>query len=528
MDRRSRRRIVAAGLATLVTAAVVGASSASAAPSPSGPVPVQDGTREFASGTGDIAEDSSMSVDTSPSGVSVRYDTATDRGRISWDTPREGSVVLTRADSTGRSDSTTQPASLGTYLFAAHASTATWVDYTVAGSGTAVTVRVDTSTGQVIGGTEPAIVTGVTVSYDTATDRGRVGWTTPREGSVVLSRTDSTGRTASTTQSASLGSYLFAAHASNATWVEYTLAASGEAVTVRVDPATGKVVGGTTTPPPAASEISWEPAAGWETHPVRSVPATPGQQTLLKGTGDVVLDLPDTVTGPIIIDGYRHVTIIGGSIRALPVSQINGIDQRLVYVRNVTGTVHIEGVLLDGGVAGAETDGITANGARTILQVQNVRVVGLDGLQSTNHADAIQTWLGLKELRVDEFTAESDYQGIKFALTNTHVMDKVTIRDTNLTATGTGARYLYWMDPDDLFPIELVNVWVDPYGTQTLGKTVWPGNTNLTNAAVISGGTACWPTMEKVAGCISEGQPPAGDFVPAGLAGAGYVSPGYN
>lgn len=372
---------------------------------------------------------------------------------------------------------------------------------------------------------EPAAaVTGVDVSYDVTTRRATLTWVTPTTGDVGLRRQDSTGLVGVTTQPANPGSYTFGAHRSGAEWIDYSLTAGGEPVTVRVDASQP-------TPEPAAPEpavvepvadLTWQPPAGWESFPERDVTANPNGQALLKGSGDVVIDLPDTITGPIIIDGYEDVVIVGGSIRALPVSQINGIDQRLIYVRNVTGTVHLEGLLLDGDVPSAETDGITANGARTVLQVQNTRIEGLDGLQATNHADCIQTWTGLKELRVDDFTCYSDYQGVKFQLTN-GTMGPVTLGDVNLTAIGTDARYLYWMNPNDSVDVTLGNVWVDPYSSRPFGQSVWPGVTNKTNPAQVSDGRACWPAMDRVTGCIREGTPPGGDFVPAGSVGPGYT-----
>jgi hypothetical protein len=36
-----------------------------------------------------------------------------------------------------------------------------------------------------------------------------------------------------------------------------------------------------------------------------------------------------------------------------------------------------------------------------------------------------------------------------------------------------------------------------------------------------------WPTKVGIAGFISTGVPSGGDFVPKGLAGPGYQSPGY-
>ena len=105
----------------------------------------------------------------------------------------------------------------------------------------------------------------------------------------------------------------------------------------------------------------------------------------------------------------------------------------------------------------------------------------------------------------------------------------MVLRHVDLHGIGSGTKYLYWMDPAAKTPIVLDDVWVDPYGTRSLGLSVWPGNPppSGVTAAVISGGRASWPHMSTVSGYISEGTPPGGEFVPDGAVGIGYVSPGY-
>lgn len=373
---------------------------------------------------------------------------------------------------------------------------------------------------------EPApVLSGVTATVDTATRQTTLSWATPRTGTVTLTRADSTGRTGTTTRDAAEGTYLFSVYDSGATWVDLTISAQGETQTERLD-TTAATPLSDPTPAPTGPKLTWAPPAGHESYPVRNAAVTTQQQTI-SGSGDVRVVLPDSVIGPIILSGFRNVVVVGGSIRALPVSQIGGTDQRLIYVRDVTGTVHLEGQLLDGnGSAGAETDAITANGSNTIVQVQNVRVVGLEGTQGTNHADVIQTWSGLQELRVDRLTGYSNYQGIKFQLTNTFRISKVDLRRVNLRGL-TDQKYLFWMDPADIVPVVFNDVWILPVTGRDFGQSVWPGVTNATNPARVANGQATWPTMSKVSGHISNGLPPGGDFVPTGAAGLGYVSPGY-
>jgi hypothetical protein len=39
--------------------------------------------------------------------------------------------------------------------------------------------------------------------------------------------------------------------------------------------------------------------------------------------------------------------------------------------------------------------------------------------------------------------------------------------------------------------------------------------------------TLSFPNSPQITGVLNEGVPPGGDFVPVGVAGTGYVSPGY-
>jgi hypothetical protein len=63
---------------------------------------------------------------------------------------------------------------------------------------------------------------------------------------------------------------------------------------------------------------------------------------------------------------------------------------------------------------------------------------------------------------------------------------------------------------------------------------MWPTDYMLTTGCSsqlsLDGLSATWPTLESqgwVTGDMRLGAPPAGDFVPDGSVGLGYVSPGY-
>ncbi|OMQ16693.1 hypothetical protein A7K94_0200730 [Modestobacter sp. VKM Ac-2676] len=174
---------------------------------------------------------------------------------------------------------------------------------------------------------------------------------------------------------------------------------------------------------------------------------------------------PDHPVGPIMIADCRNAVIIGGSIRALPSAKVNGADQRAIYVRNCTGTVHIEGVHIDGAVSGAQTDGIAANSPKAVLQIQNVRVDGLRGGSTGNHSDVFQPWGGLLEYRIDRLTGSSNFQGLH-VFENTGPIGRGTIRNTNIVGTNDGTvdkgGYYLWTDCDDNYPLQLDGVYVAP------------------------------------------------------------------
>jgi hypothetical protein len=90
--------------------------------------------------------------------------------------------------------------------------------------------------------------------------------------------------------------------------------------------------------------------------------------------------------------------------------------------------------------------------------------------------------------------------------------------------------YLLWMTTGcDTAPTTLSNVYIGRLKTgKTLGTSVWPD---------VNNGTGCKPTMATtisaswaslpITGSVQYGTPAGGEYVPAGLAGASYLSPGY-
>lgn len=261
--------------------------------------------------------------------------------------------------------------------------------------------------------------------------------------------------------------------------------------------------------------------------------------TLRLGTGytsntlddskDYIIRLPDSVkTGATILTGGRNIVMIGGHIR-IPSYAGNHARARAIYIKNNKGTVHIEGIFVDA-VADGQGDAVAIDAPESIVQVQNSRFENIIGAYDEFHGDLIQPWGGVEALRVDKLTGSSNYQGL-FIPTDLRPVGRVTLRRTNVTALpewypGSKGGYMTWINRGPVY--DFAEVYVQPRAGRSLGKTVWPDVEHVTDPVVIENGFAHWPTMPDVTGGVHEGAPPGGDFVPAGVAGLGYVSPGYD
>jgi hypothetical protein len=285
--------------------------------------------------------------------------------------------------------------------------------------------------------------------------------------------------------------------------------------------------------PAAAAEgpvLSWAPPSGWKSYPEKKVTSATTLTTVDGGGSDVRIKLPAKPVGPITIRNCRNAVLIGGSIKVLPSSRVGGADQRAIYVKNCTGTVHIEGVLINGNVAGSEADGIAVNAPKAVVQMQNLRVVGLRGSHSGNHADVFQPWGGVREYRIDRLTGSTNYQGLTVKPASNSI-GKGTIRNANVFSSGVTpvdkGGYFFWMDCNG-HPLTLDKVYVSPREGRSFGQSVWPNATHPSCPNSVSDGVASWSESPKTAGTIRQGTPSGGDHVPASAVGIGYVSPGYS
>jgi hypothetical protein len=299
----------------------------------------------------------------------------------------------------------------------------------------------------------------------------------------------------------------------------------------------------TTTPAPSASPLAWAPPSMVSPQVINVQSGLDPDVLDLNVNEDYVLHLPSGgIHGTIEINGGHNVTLIGGSVTVpAAADQIdNGADDTdtAIYVKGATGVVHIEGLLINAD-PDVEYDGIDINAPQATVQVENVRMEDLYGSQTTEHADAIQTWGGVKSLDVDGLTADGDYQGLTISpalgsvgtadIRNVDLTDDA--RPAPLASLTVGGGIMIWLttttscsSPTVLFQNVYLNNVSDRLNN---AGTVWPSSTSaLPCAGVLQGASVSWPDL-PVTGSVTFGAPPNGSFVPSAMVGNHYVSPGY-
>jgi hypothetical protein len=266
----------------------------------------------------------------------------------------------------------------------------------------------------------------------------------------------------------------------------------------------------------ARRRLAWAPPH--LRHP-RVVRATPRHRVLhLSTRRDYIVHLPRRglrgLRG-LVIEGGHNVVLIGGRISVPKPRHRHAPDDRLrrgLYLKGQTGTVHVEGLLIDG--AGL-WEGINLDqrlGAT--VQLENIRIEALradDEVGFTdNHPDLIQTWAGPAELRVDRLTGTTDYQAFMLAPVeygNLRPPRRFAFRHVDLVARSSHACSCQMLWAFGSFPLGLANVWLRPHRHLTVAQSVEPKDGR-------------WAAVRA-------GRPPGGSFVPRGVAGSRYRSPGY-
>jgi len=270
------------------------------------------------------------------------------------------------------------------------------------------------------------------------------------------------------------------------------------------------------------------------------------------------------------ITGGHNRVIVGGQITVNVTNKTDDALSLLIDGGDPTGITHIEGVLFDSSV-----NAITLRTSQTV-QIENVRVennhIFQDDTSAGVHPDLIQTWGGANEIRIDHFSGHSDYTGLSVLVSPDPT--KVQVYNTDLhalapqpnsvkaslplvggsmaymgddqTTTWVGSAYVetgYYSSTgrrkiDDVIgygatcpPYELHpgtgltgSVYTSPL-TCTGGSGTSSSPSNL---GMRQGDYECFSRVSLLSGMTwMWGTPSGGDYVPAGVAGVNYVSPGY-
>lgn len=216
----------------------------------------------------------------------------------------------------------------------------------------------------------------------------------------------------------------------------------------------------------------------------------------------------------LVISGGRNVVLIGGEI-APSNSVAEGLDETAVlrglYLRDQTGTIHIEGLRITGeeleeGINLSQTTGAT-------VQLANIAVDTVHGNKEGSHADVLQVWAGPKTLKVDRLAGRSQYQGL-FLLPFQHLEDAQlsdwSLRRVRIDLDGE-AGYGLWKEGE--FSIRLDDVSVQRDGDQTSGGLTAETNKQL---KMVWPEVSDWPGLGFKLDSVLTGNP-----------GLNYKSPGY-
>lgn len=268
---------------------------------------------------------------------------------------------------------------------------------------------------------------------------------------------------------------------------------------------------------------------------------------------DYLLRDPVPLHYPVLIKGGHNVVWIGGDI-----APSSGPDFGIQIgwgAGTGGGTIHLEGLYLHGyltdGIVGGEYAGLSKPSgtlADATLQIENVRIESLTGDSRVNHQDCVQHYGGWRALRIDHFTCHTPYQGFELdwedgASNNQGVLSQWDLRNSNLyDKAPIGLSFqtlLHFGDRNGSFNAtthqqrgNLVNVFLDAT-LKSCDQETYPNSGSgssdgtVVHSTIGPNGTIAWTYSWAIPGFVTPGVPPGGDFVPIGVAGLGYVSPGW-
>ncbi len=264
---------------------------------------------------------------------------------------------------------------------------------------------------------------------------------------------------------------------------------------------------------PAAAQLYWP-------QPKLSSPTTikvtnENARLLLEPDKDYVIKMPATpvtAEGGVWIVGGRNVVVVGGEIfddTPITPDMTNDLAYGL-YLKDQTGTVHVEGLWIHGRGIGQAIVLSEAKGAT--VQVEHCRFETLHPVGYV-HTDGIQSWAGPLRLRLFDVSIVTAGVGLQ---TQPHqfepeVVDAWEYRRLNIRQTTANAYALWkergtggwWREIHE-------DVWV-----KHRGYLAWPdvAHWNPGGNSLVEGTK------------LHLGVPPGGDFVREGSVGIGYVSP---
>jgi hypothetical protein len=289
------------------------------------------------------------------------------------------------------------------------------------------------------------------------------------------------------------------------------------------------------------------------------------QMPMLNNNTDYRIYLPTNgpLVGGITIAGGRRVEIIGGEIDlAYPCSSDGSHCIGLYIAKDSPGEVFVEGVWIHnahrigstcpGGASRrlqtcSTGDGIDINTANdgvinvNTITLEDIRVDGVSGCSGyADHADVFQSYQAPDDtIRIDGMTGVTNCQGFTLdpdlAYSKWHALpSSITVKNANVDVTSnpyssTGEGAAWWLTYGLSCvsgPISLSNVYSSQPRTDSTPPPIYPNLGNHKCGVRYSGGVVSW-TDARINGSIRTGAPPAGDFIPLGAAGLGYLSPGY-
>ena len=283
----------------------------------------------------------------------------------------------------------------------------------------------------------------------------------------------------------------------------------------------------------APVRLTWAPPA--LSSPLTISVTNSNRRLFLDDSRDYRLNIVEHLQRELWIEGGRNLVVVGGHITVDQLGSASSYqDNTGIKIRygNPSGTVHLEGLLIDGPHL---NDGIGIATGRNV-QIENVRVERVYDNIKGGHADCVQIQQGVGQLRMDRFTCSTGRQGVYLGDLDGPIRG-ADLRHVNMYATG-GKHLFFQVRP--LYPVALNDVWlaIAPGFTAwaSFGYWVYPQRDGRTYAgpidrqrrAVVSrDGKRLWFVGSRISGMVRKAVPGAPDFVPVGVAGTAYASPGY-